>query len=92
MNRTLVIAVVCLLVSPSTLGQTAEAKQKPVTVGETEKLVEKWVDEYAEAAKKGAVAFLEKNLARDYIGIEADGHMITKAGSTGAIPIRPDQV
>src|SRR5207245_1993885 len=41
--------------------------------------IEKLVDEYAEAAKKGDATFFEKNLARDYIGIEADGHMSTKA-------------
>jgi len=33
---------------------------------------------FAEADKKGDVSFFEKNLARDYISIEADGHMSTK--------------
>ncbi len=78
MNQILVIAALCLLISPGTLGQTAGIKQKPVSSGSIEKAIEKLVDEYAEAAKKGDVAFFETNLARDYIGIEADGHMSTK--------------
>jgi ketosteroid isomerase-like protein len=78
MTRTLVIAVLCLLISPAALGQTREAKPKPATIGDMEKAIENLVDQYAEAAKKGDVTFFEKNLARDYIGIEADGHMSTK--------------
>jgi len=79
MNQTLISAVVCLLLSLGTGGQSAASKQKPAASGSTEKAVEKLIDEYTEAAKKGDTDFLEKNLAREYIGIEADGHLSTKA-------------
>ena len=79
MNQTLITAVVFLLVSPGTVGQSSAPKQKAAASGSTEKAVEKLMDEYAEAAKNADTAFLEKNLAREYIGIEADGHLSTKA-------------
>lgn len=77
MKQLWIIGVLSLLALPGAMGQTRGAKQKPAT-GDTEKAVEKLIDQYAEAAKKGDVTFFEKNLARDYIGIEADGHMSTK--------------
>ena len=79
MNQTLISAVVCLLLSLGTVGQSVAPTQKPAVSGSTEKAVEKLIDEYTEAAKKGDTDFLEKNLAREYIGIEADGHLSTKA-------------
>ena len=79
MNQMSVITVLCLLIPLGTVGQTAETKQKGATNRSIQVAIEKLVDEYAEAAKKGDATFFEKNLARDYIGIEADGHMSTKA-------------
>ena len=79
MNQARVSAVVCLLVLPWAFGQIGGAKHKPATTGEIEKAVEKLIDEYARAVKKGDMTFFEKSLARDYIGIEADGHMIENA-------------
>jgi hypothetical protein len=79
MDHRAVVKMFCLLVAVGTAAQiAARSKEKPSTSGSTEKAVEKLVDEYAEAAKNGDATFLEKNLARDYIGIEADGHMSTK--------------
>lgn len=78
MNQVLIIGVLCLLALPGGMGQTQGTKQKPATTGDTEQAVEKLIDQYAEAAKKGDVTFFAKNLARDYIGIQADGHMSTK--------------
>jgi len=79
MNQMSVITVLCLLIPLGTVGQTAGTKQKAATNRSIQVAIEKLVDEYAEAAKKGDATFFEKNLARDYIGIEADGHMSTKA-------------
>jgi hypothetical protein len=79
MNQPLIITVLCLLVPLGTMGQTARSKLKPAdTTHSVQLAIEKLVDEYAEAAKKGDVSFFEKNVARDYIGIDADGHMSTK--------------
>src|SRR5262245_50662952 len=79
MNQTLTTAVVCLLLSLATVGQSPGPTHRPDVGGSTEKAVEKLMDEYTEAARKGDTAFLEKSLAREYIGIEADGHLSTKA-------------
>ena len=78
MNQTLIITVLCLLIPLGPVGQTAGTIPKAATNHSVQLAIEKLVDEYAEAAKKGDAAFFEKNLARDYIGIEADGHMSTK--------------
>ena len=61
-----------------TVAQTPVTKQKAATNRSVQLAIEKLVDEYAEADKKGDAEFFEKNLARDYIGIEANGHMSTK--------------
>lgn len=78
MNQTIIITVLCLLIPLRTVGQTAGTTTKAATSHSVQLAIEKLADEYAEAAKKGDAAFFEKNLARDYIGIEADGHMSTK--------------
>jgi hypothetical protein len=78
MSQASAIAVLCLLVSPGALSQTAAENQKRASVGDVEKAIERLVDQYGEAARKADVVFFEKNLAREYIGIEADGHMTTK--------------
>jgi len=78
MNQVLVVAVLCLLVSPGALSQTARANQEPAPLGDIEKAIEKLVDQYGEAARRADAVFVERNLAREYIGIEADGHMTTK--------------
>ena len=78
MNQTLIITVLFLLIPLGTVAQTAGTKLEAATNHSVQLAIEKLVDEYAEAAKKGDAAFFEKNLARDYIGIEADGHMSTK--------------
>ena len=78
MNQTLIITVLFLLIPLGTVAQTAGTKPEAATNHSVQLALEKLVDEYAEAAKKGDAAFFERNLARDYIGIEADGHMSTK--------------
>jgi ketosteroid isomerase-like protein len=78
MNQLLIIGVLCLLALHGGMGQTQRTTRKPATTGDTEKAVEKLIDQYAEAARKGDVTFFGKNLARDYIGIEPDGRMSTK--------------
>jgi hypothetical protein len=75
MNPTLIIAVLCMLAWPRVLGQTNVTNQTPATM---EKRLENLFDQYASAAKDGDLTFIEKDLARDYIGIEADGHLTTK--------------
>ncbi len=78
MNQKLIITVLFLLIPLGTVAQTAGTKAEAATNHSVQLAIEKLVDQYAEAAKKGDAAFFEKNLARDYIGIEADGHMSTK--------------
>ena len=81
MRRMLIIGLPLLLLPCLTLGQTKEKKEKAKPVGgrSVEQAVLKLEDEWAEAAKKGDVAFLEKNLSNDYINIFGNGQMATKA-------------
>ena len=78
MKQLAVIAALSLLL-PLAAGQTAARRAKPKSAsGSVQAALAKLIDEYAEAAKKGDAVFFQTNLARDYIGIEADGHTSTK--------------
>lgn len=77
MSEKSVMIVLGLLLPLALAGQTAPAKPK-ATKNSVQTAIEKLIDEYAAAARRGDAAFFEKNLARDYIGIEADGHASTK--------------
>lgn len=78
MKQLAVIAAFSLLL-PLAAGQTAARRAKPKSASASlQAALVKLIDEYAEAAKKGDAGFFQTNLARDYIGIEADGHTSTK--------------
>jgi ketosteroid isomerase-like protein len=84
----LVLAAICLLAVPLALGQgenlPASTKESSATSGKGNKAgeqqaVEKLDDELFAADLKGDAAFFEKNLADDYVRIDAHGEMRNKA-------------
>jgi len=76
MKRILAIALLSLLLPCLLVGQ---AKEKKEAAGGDAAAVEKLTDELYDAAKRGDAAFLEKNLADNYLRIDADGQIRNKA-------------
>src|SRR5713226_3780272 len=87
MRQMLIVVFPMLLLPCLTLGQTKEKKEKPKPVGggSVEQAVLKLEDEWVDAAKKGDVAFYEKNLSNDFINIFGNGQMATKAELVSAL-------
>jgi len=80
MKRLLIIALFSLLL-PVTLIYAKEKKEKARATtggGNVEQEIKNLQDEGREAALKGDTSFQEKRLVDDYVGIDADGRMLTK--------------
>jgi ketosteroid isomerase-like protein len=76
MKRILAIALLSLLLPCLVVGQ---AKEKKEAAGGDAAAIEKLTDELYDAAKSGNMSFFEKNLADNYLRIDADGQIRNKA-------------
>ncbi len=81
MRRMLATALLSLLLPCLVVGQAREKKEKAKAAGgdAAQQAVEKLDDELYDAAKRGDMSVFEKNLADNYLRIDADGQIRTKA-------------
>jgi ketosteroid isomerase-like protein len=81
MKRLLVIALFSLLLPCLTLMYANEKKEKRNSAargGNVEQEIKSLQEQGRDAALKGDTSFQEKHLVDDYVGIDADGRMLTK--------------